>query len=590
MMNRSKQMLGMKLIWLSPILLLILLAAAHLAHAVSSSGTSQGGVKHFDLYATDGYLQLPGGQQVYIWGYSLENKKGSAVYPAPTLEVNEGDEVHVTLTNIGPAKEGIKRLAHTIHWHGLDTNQANDGVPHTAPAIQVGESFTYQFKATHAGTYFYHCHVDTVEHLQMGMHGAFVVHAKDGAKQAWTDGPAFDKQYVFHLNEIDPVWHKAVEEGKPYDRTNFHPRYWTINGKAFPDTMGDPEAEITGNVGETVLVRIVNSGYQTHAFHLHGHHFKVVASDGRPLQTPIEKDTINIGAGERYDLLVTFTQSGDFPFHSHNIIDNTNNGIYPGGMHTMTLVSPAVETVTTTITMKAGEARVKVDGGTVDLEVAPQLIDSTTFVPLRFIGNQFGAGIEWLDQERSVIYTLDAVRIQLWIDQPKATINGEELALTMAPVIVDGTSMVPLRFVTENLGAALDYNPADGTITIRYKSVSRQQGDTHGPASGHGSHHPDSPSKEQVSSTPPVPAEEGTTIISIGNSSYSIKELRIKQGMKVTWVNDDIQIHTVTELNNKFNSGNMAPKGKWSRTFDQKGTFIYYCSTHPSMEAKVIVE
>jgi len=58
----------------------------------------------------------------------------------------------------------------------------------------------------------------------MGMYGAFVVKAKDGANQAWTGGPAYDKEYTFVLNEIDPTWHAAVENSQPYDRTAFHPR------------------------------------------------------------------------------------------------------------------------------------------------------------------------------------------------------------------------------------------------------------------------------------------------------------------------------------------------------------------------------
>jgi FtsP/CotA-like multicopper oxidase with cupredoxin domain len=292
------------------------------------------------ILSIDGYLNLPDGEKVYIWGYSLKNEKGTAFYPAPTLEVNEGDEVEVTLTNIGPMKEGIKRVAHTIHFHELDTDQANDGVPHTSLAIQEGDSFTYRFKATHAGTYFYHCHVDTIEHLQMGMFGAFIIHAKGGVNKAWTEGPSYDKEYTFVLNEIDPVWHKAVEDGKPYDRTAFHPRYWTINGKAFPDTEHSPDTMIEGTLNETALIRIINAGYQPHSFHLHGYHFQVIASDGRPISSPMKKDTINIGPGERYDLLVTFDQTGDFPFHSHNIVDNTNNGVYPGGLHNLLLCHP----------------------------------------------------------------------------------------------------------------------------------------------------------------------------------------------------------------------------------------------------------
>ncbi|TMV46845.1 hypothetical protein FE783_24715 [Paenibacillus mesophilus] len=427
-------------------------------HAVSSSGTLQDGLKHFELYATDGYLTLPDGEQVYIWGYSLENKKGSAVYPAPTLVMAEGDNVEVTLTNIGPSKEGIKRLAHTIHWHGLDTDQANDGVPHTSPAIQVGESFTYRFEATHAGTYFYHCHVDTIEHLQMGMHGSLIVKAKDGAKQAWTGGPSYDKEYVFHLNEIDPVWHHAVENGLAYDRTDFHPRYWTINGKAFPNLMEDPDSFIEGTVGETVLVRLINSGYEEHPFHLHGHHFQVIATDGRPLPVPYEKDTINIGSGERYDILIKFTQSGEFPFHSHKITDNTNNGVYPGGLHTMTSVKAA-----------------------------------------------------------------------------ETAVHG------------------------------------------------------HSAGGGHGSH--DSVAGSQPTSDPVDSVTDlAQPQISIGASAYSIKELRIQRGTAVTWVNDDSQIHTVSALDGSFESKNIVPKQAWSHTFDKAGTYIYYCATHPSMEAKIIVE
>lgn len=310
---------------------------------VSTAQDADGQVKKFHLYATDGYVTMPDGRQLYIWGYSLKNEQGTAAYPAPPLEVNEGDQVEVTLTNIGPKKEGIRRLAHTIHWHGLDTDQANDGVPHTSSGIQVGNSFTYRFTADKAGTYFYHCHVDTIEHLQMGMYGAFVVKAKDGSKQAWTGGPAYDKEYTFVLNEIDPVWHDAVEQGKAYDRTDFRPKYWTINGKSYPDTEESSDSMIKGTEGETVLIRLINSGYEQHSFHMHGFHFQVIASDGRPLDDPLEKDTINIGPGERYDILVTFTQIGDFPFHSHNIVDNTNNGVYPGGLHTMVSVTPAEE-------------------------------------------------------------------------------------------------------------------------------------------------------------------------------------------------------------------------------------------------------
>jgi FtsP/CotA-like multicopper oxidase with cupredoxin domain len=546
----------------------------------SASADKSGEVKKFQLYATDGYLTLPDKTQVYVWGYSLQNEKGTAVYPAPTLEVNEGDQVEVTLTNIGPKKEGIKRLAHTIHFHGLDTDQANDGVPHTSEDILVGDSFTYHFTASHAGTYFYHCHVDTVEHLQMGMFGAFIVKAKGGANQAWTDGPSYDKEYTFVFNEIDPVWHKAVEEGKAYDLTDFHPRYWTINGKAYPDTEGDPATMIEGKVGETILVRLINSGYQTHAMHLHGSHFQVIASDGRPLQAEVEKDTINVGSGERYDILITFKQSGEFPFHSHNIIDNTNNGVYPGGLHTMVSIASAASK---SIVLHAGVSSVQVNGQTTKLDVPPQLIGDTTYVPLRFIGNQLGAEIKWIETEKSVVYTTMHTKIQLWINQNKVVVNGTEITVDKQPIIRNGSSMVPLRFVSENLGAIVSYDKVTQNITLVYDPEQQEMKMDH---TKMGSQVPDTvlPNKQESQN------QSGEQIVSIDSSSYSIKELIVKVGTKVTWVNNDTQTHTVTELEDQFDSRNMYAGDQWSYTFTKAGTYTYYCSTHTSMDAKVIVE
>ncbi|PZE20022.1 multicopper oxidase family protein [Paenibacillus xerothermodurans] len=267
-------------------------------------------VKKINLYATDGYVPAPDGTELYIWGYSLQNKKGTAVYPAPTIEVEEGDDVEVTLTNLGAAKQGILPAAHTIHFHGLDTDQRNDGVPHTHPPTFVGESFTYQFKATHAGTFFYHCHVDTVEHLQMGMTGPFIVKAQGGGKQAWTNGPSYDKEVVYQLNEIDKSWHDAVEQKQWYDRTDYRPDFWALNDQFISQNAG---TSIRAEAGETVLIRLINSGYEKHMFDLSGRTFQVIATDGRPLPQPYETQAITLASAERYDILVRFDQTGDYP-------------------------------------------------------------------------------------------------------------------------------------------------------------------------------------------------------------------------------------------------------------------------------------
>jgi len=294
----------------------------------------------FHLYATDGVHVAADGREIYVWGYALEPVRGSATLPGPSLEVREGDLVELHLTNLGPAEPGVHPFPHTVHLHGLDVDQANDGVPETGAVARVGETITYRFVATHAGTYWYHCHVDTVEHLTMGMYGALIVHPADGPGRAWTDGPRYDRAYTLLLSEVDPAWSEAIRADRTPDRSRFDPRYFFINGRSFPDTLDHPDTHLVGHLGDRVLVRLINAGYGWRSMHLHGFHFEVVATDGRPLAQPYLKDTISVGPGERYDLLVTLDQLGAYPFHSHVILDNLNDGAYPGGIHTMVTVAP----------------------------------------------------------------------------------------------------------------------------------------------------------------------------------------------------------------------------------------------------------
>ncbi|WP_274363194.1 multicopper oxidase domain-containing protein [Paenibacillus thermotolerans] len=549
-------------------------------------------VKKYQLYATDGYLTLPDGKQVYVWGYSLKNEPGSALYPSPTLEVNEGDQVEITLTNIGPLKKGIKKLAHTIHWHGLDTNQQNDGVPHTSLAIQVGESFTYKFTAGHAGTYFYHCHVDTIEHLQMGMFGAFIVKAKDGVNQAWTGGPAYDKDYVFVVNEIDPVWHRAVEEGKAYDRTSFNPKYWTINGKSYPDTEETSSTMIEGKVGQTVLIRIINSGYQPHSFHMHGFHFDVVASDGRPLPQATRKDTILIGPGERYDLLVTFDQDGMFPLHSHNIVDNTNNGVYPGGLHTMMNVRANSEAMETkTIVLRKGQNTATVDGKEVKMPQPVLNLLGYNYVPLRFIADQMNAELKWNDKEQSVTYKAGETSIQFWINKQQALVNDRVINITAVPKQINGYFMLPVRFLSEQLHARIETDNATGNIILTVPTNVPQPA-LESVKNGHDHHGSDTDSGSS-SQSGDIPSEPLGSIdpltVEIRKGEFVPNKLTVKKGQTVTWVNKDTDIHTVYDLTDVFQSKNLLSNDIFTFQFMTEGSYTYYCSTHPIMQGEIVV-
>ncbi len=322
--------------------------------------------RNFTLYVRDNYLKMPDGKEIYVFGYT-DNPNGHAQVPGPTLIVNQGDTVNVTLiddkdptkTKYFPTGDG-----HTIHLHGLDLSSTYDGDPMTAPprtadgqiittppaddseidpitgSVKEGQRFTYHFIAAYAGTYWYHCHQSTPEHIQMGMYGAFIIRPRGEPNQAYANTPTFDKEYTFVLSEMDSAGHQTdynnmYHNGPAMNWTNYHPDYFLINGKAWPATMMDPNDSINATVGQTVLVRLINAGSEVHMIHTHGFHFLVIGSDGRKLDTPYYKDTILIGPAERYDIILRLDQVGRFMMHDHIDQNDTSAGNYPGGMMTM---------------------------------------------------------------------------------------------------------------------------------------------------------------------------------------------------------------------------------------------------------------
>jgi len=92
--------------------------------------------------------------------------------PAPSIAVDEDDELYLTLTNVGMIMRPDLFEQHTVHWHGYpNASSFFDGVPDASVAINIAGSFTYYYIAPDAGSYFWHCHITPPEHLQMGMEG-----------------------------------------------------------------------------------------------------------------------------------------------------------------------------------------------------------------------------------------------------------------------------------------------------------------------------------------------------------------------------------------------------------------------------------
>lgn len=79
-------------------------------------------------------------------------------------------------------------------------------------------------------------------------------------------------------------------------------------------------------------------------------------------------------------------------------------------------------------------------------------------------------------------------------------------------------------------------------------------------------------------------------VVGISNFEFQPKELRISVGTKVIWKNEDSIGHTVTSDTGAFDSRLFGKNETFEFTFNEKGTFTYYCRPHPGMKAKIIVE
>jgi plastocyanin len=88
----------------------------------------------------------------------------------------------------------------------------------------------------------------------------------------------------------------------------------------------------------------------------------------------------------------------------------------------------------------------------------------------------------------------------------------------------------------------------------------------------------------------PAPVVPSTVEVTIEGFAYKPATLNIPVGTTVTWHNNDTAPHTVTARDNSFDSGSLANGGTFSHTFQEKGTFEYYCKIHPNMAGKVTVE
>jgi manganese oxidase len=272
------------------------------------------GVKVFDLDVSVVEWNILPDEQVMAYAFNRQ-------VPGPTIRVTVGDRVQLNVTNDLPEET-------SVHWHGLVVPNEMDGPAYiTQPPIDPGERYTYEYTVTQPGTFFYHSHLEPDRQQALGMYGALIVDPAEEEVEDW------DLEYTIQLQE----W--LEREGYTYPAMLMEgalPNFFTINGKAYPATDS-----IEMNVGERVLFRFIGSSNNfIHPMHIHGGPFSIVATDGNavPEGRQIEKDTVNVGPGERYDVVWTARKPGRWLLHCHIPHHTTNNNVEEQGAGGLTLI------------------------------------------------------------------------------------------------------------------------------------------------------------------------------------------------------------------------------------------------------------
>lgn len=320
------------------------------------------------------YALAPGitpGLWVFVpksFGMATENFESKVAMPllrlpSPSIRVEQGDKVYVTLEN-------THYMPHTIHFHGVDhaymtaDGQGNEGVPMASEMpLAPGEARTYELQPRSTGTSFYHCHVQTQTHLSMGLQGMFIVEENrpNNQLQSMNIGAGqvrvrsqesiekYDQEYDMHYTDLDYNLNNIVQRTNDpeqikqwlhggYNIAQGRSQYFAVNGRSFPYSFRESLVVVEQN--QQVRLRVLNAGSEGVALHTHGHKTTATHYDGVAVLpvAQITRDVFWLASAQRLDLTLSTVNDGTHSYgagvwmmHDHKGRGITNNGIAPGG-------------------------------------------------------------------------------------------------------------------------------------------------------------------------------------------------------------------------------------------------------------------
>jgi len=245
-------------------------------------------ILELELEARIELLEIVPGLETPVWTYN-------GGLPGPLIRAKLGDKVIVHFKNSLPE-------ATSIHWHGLRLPNNMDGVPGiTQPPIEPGESFTYEFIARDAGTFWYHPHINSAAQVGYGLYGPLVVEDPSDPKE-------FGDDVVLLLSDMS-----LDDEGQflPPD-----------NGGAFGDLFGREGDVLLVNgrtlptirlrAGKPQRWRIINGARaRYYTLSLRGHSIIKLGGDNGLAEQSTPVHRLVLVPGERADLVIIPSNNAD---------------------------------------------------------------------------------------------------------------------------------------------------------------------------------------------------------------------------------------------------------------------------------------
>lgn len=262
-----------------------------------------------DLFIISDSLRFGSGEVI---PYTTFNDSESFSENNPVISLLEGDSLSIRVIN-------NDSIVHQFKVKGFDQ---------TLSTVNPGDTVYVGMRFNNSGCYIYYDPLNYPNNYHIGLSGMISV------------SRASYKSFYWNIKEHHIGLNTEIIEGQNIDWESYTPNYFTINGNSNPEINQDSTARIIGNVGDTIILFVSNTGKSIHSLHFHGYHGEIISSSKNNAHKGRSKDTFPIYPFETLVIQIVPDKPGEYPIHDHNLVAVSGGNVYPNGMFTSILISP----------------------------------------------------------------------------------------------------------------------------------------------------------------------------------------------------------------------------------------------------------